>query len=119
MKVKEIFSVSLNEILIIVYLQLILMLSFRKFLVKLFFETSCDFEIRKDIEIRLENIFIMFLMNLCLAVCLIKRKNNPLKLVWNMESYGAFFKIYYIMMLHFIVDFNLQYYLYVYNLKKV
>ena len=118
MTVKEIFSVSLNEIMIIVYLQLILMFSFRRLLASSILQINCYLEMRKDIEIKIENIFIALVLNLCLMISLITRKDNPLKLVWNMESYGAFFKIYYIMLLHFVVDLDMQYFLYFYYLQK-
>ena len=116
-KVIELLSLSLNEVIIIIYFQILLLFGFRRCLNLWLLVIKCDFSIPDYIEIMWENVVILMVLNSFLVVGLAIRKNNPLKLMWSLESYSSLFQIYYIVILHFAVDFNLQFYIYCFYLK--
>ena len=121
MKVKQILSFSLNEILIIFYMRAILflwnsnVLSFGGPI-----KTTCSFLVVEttSMNVRKENIILMLFLNLCLTLKFYTVKNNPFKIVWNSENYGPLFQIYFIMLYSFILDINIQGYFYIYSLEK-
>ena len=113
-KVTELLSVSLNEVMIIVYLQFLLLFAMRKCINYYVLAEKCDFSIPENIQIRCENVFVLMILNSLIVMALAVRERDPLKLVWSLESYSALFQVYYIILLHSAVDFTLQFYLQVF-----
>jgi len=118
-QVTELLSLSLNQVLIIIYLHLLFWYCWRRCLADLVLKSDCGFLIYDYVEIRLSNILVLFLLNLTLVFGLILRKKDSLKLTWTLESYSSLFQIYYILLLHFILDNSLQYYFQFYYLIKL
>ena len=78
--------------------------------------SRCDGLIYDYVEIRIENIFVLMVLNVALVLALIIKKKIPLKIVWTLESYNLLFQIYYVILLHFVCDNVLQTYFNLYYL---
>ena len=116
--IMDILCLSLNQVVIVVYLQLLLWSCWRRGLNYMDLTSRCDGLIYDYVEIRIENIFVLMVLNFTLVLALIIKKKEPLKIVWTLESYNPLFQIYYIILLHFVCDNVLQTYYGLYYLKK-
>ena len=117
-QVMEILCVSLNQVHIIVYLQLLLWYFWRRGLNYMDLTSRSDGLIYDYVEIRIENMFVLMFLNFALVLAFFIKKKEPLKIVSTRESYSLLFQIYYIILLHFVCDFELQTYYNLYYLKK-
>ena len=115
--VKEILSISLSPVLVIIFLHLILWFSFGKAMDRWTLTINCDFSLKEFVVIRIENISILAVFIFLLVVGLATKDHEPLRLEWELETYGFRFNIIYYVMLHFVVDNHLQYYFSFYYLK--
>ena len=95
--VKEILSMSLNHVLLIIFHQLIIWFSFRKCMDRFSLVRNCDFQLKEFVELRIENILLLFIFVFLVAVALATKKIEPLRLEWELESYR--FLLRYIIML--------------------
>ena len=117
-QVMDILCLSLNQVVIIVYFNLLLWYFWRRGLNYMDLTSRCDFLIYENVEIRIENIFVLIFLNCALVLALIIKKKEPSKIVWTLEAYNPLFQIYYIILLHFVCDNVLQTYFQLYYLKK-
>ena len=115
--VREILKSSLSLVLLMIGVHLILWFSFRKTIDYWVIVENCEFSLKDFVEIRIENILILSSAYFLLYLGLTSRKNDPLKLDWELEFSSFFFNLYYNIILHFIVDNVLQYYFSFYYLK--
>ena len=118
-KVKNIISYSVKEVIIIVQLQVFLTWCFKRFLCSYSHGSkNCQFEMFDEIYISIENIFILFSFIMLLMFALIARKNHSSKINWNTQYFSVYFYLYFIILQHFLCDFNSQFYFYLYKLTK-
>ena len=121
LKVKNIISHSVKEILIIVFLQGFMMACFKKVLVGGYYSyitKNCKLEIVDWIDVKLENVFVLLTFLILLMIALILRKGTTTLPDWNIKHSSILFNIYLIILQHFLCDFNAQFYLHLYYLKK-
>ena len=117
-KIAHMINESLFEMNITIYINLILWYWKKRCLTKYILVETCDFQIFNFVQIRLENIFVLFGFNLALIVGFFFHKKEY-KLVWIEEPYGFFFQIYYNIMIHIVVDLNLQFFIGFFYLDKI
>ena len=115
-------SGSTNDMIVIVLARIIMMFYFRQFIFpnNVSIETTlvmdCRFFINPKIIFYIENKIILVLiefMNLFYSFSLIddkKKKNLECEFIWKIESYNFFGKFCYLLVLHLVNDFHLQFY---------
>ena len=99
--------------------QLILWFSFGKGLAVWALVKNCDFSLQDFVIVRIENILLLILFTFLVFLGFATRKNKPLKVEWELETYDFVFQIHYDLMLYFVVDNCLQFYFSFYYLKLI
>lgn len=124
-KCKSIIAGSTNEIMIIIFCKILIIMIFRRFLcpiaasrnVKLVID--CTLLINPNIQIKIENFISLILINFFIFTYLIFHMidKNKIKITWKIESFNPFLKTYFIVLLHFVLDINIQFYFNLYILQ--
>ena len=111
-KANEILTFALNEMLIIIFLRTVLFISFNSVLTSSgLIKITCNYLItEKKFLIKIENFIIIIFINICLVIILLRRETNPLKFVWNLESFNPFAQVYILLAFYAIADSQFQYY---------
>ena len=116
--VQQVLSMSGTQILSILFLHMILWGWTKKCLYRFLLVTECDFSIAPYVDIRFENILVVFTLAFLMIFGLAFRNKEGFKLVWIQESYSFWFELHYLVLLHFVVDHNLQYFCYLFYMKN-
>lgn len=128
---KSIISGSTNDMIIIVLARIIMMSYFRQFIfpnnvsIDTTLVMDCRFIINPKIIFYIENKIILVLiaaMNLIYSFSLIhdkKHKNLEWEFIWKIESYNFLGKFCYLLVLHLVNDFHLQFYFNLYWLGAI
>ena len=119
--ITKILIISLNQIIIIIYLHLMLWYWQNRCLYDFLLAKSCDFLMVDYVVIRLENIFILLLFTVALAIWLEIRKKKQSSLLSNKADHSddSLWQIYHNILFHFVVDHNLQYFMYYFYYNKM
>ena len=109
-----ILRISLNDVLIIIFTNLLL-----KFWLEMNLDDplkNCKFILLDNAKLKGKNLILLFLSNLIMLSIILKRKKQFLKVFMEREYHSIMFQIYSLILLHFLIDVQMQYYFEFYNL---
>lgn len=83
-------------------------------------DTFCKKSLEKDVFIGVENLCFIFAINFFFfAYLILKMKDKQKsKFLWKMENYSILVKIFYLVEIYALIDFNFQFYLELYLINK-
>ena len=117
-KVRNVIQSSIKEILIIAIIHSLILCCFRTVFVRLFISKNCKLQIKDDIELNSENILLLLVFLLIFMFALIIKKKNLKKLKWMPQYFSVYGNVYFIILQHFLCDYDLQFYITLYTFQN-
>ena len=120
-RIKSIVAGSVKDIMFICVSTVFIVTVHNHYLYEVSWAALNGREILSMISYRLEILFLLFMISLMFFIYLIfKMKDKKMaNISWKMERYNIILKIYYIVLLHGVIDNNIQFYTFLYALGLI